>query len=105
MVHKWNIRGISALKGQCYTPVAGVLEMSTRLAITLLLTLIVNAVVFGIGATVVLSVESLSSQAASLLPALIVASFAVSPLISWEIAPLLRARRPIRGLVRHQGHH
>lgn len=66
--------------------------MSTRLAITILVTLIVNAVVFGIGAVAVLSIEHLAPYAYVLLPAVIVASFVISPFIAWEIAPMMRSR-------------
>ncbi|WP_133122805.1 hypothetical protein [Zhengella mangrovi] len=42
--------------------------MSTRLAIAALIYLVVNAVLFGIGATTVLSVPALDTHAMSILP-------------------------------------
>ena len=66
--------------------------MTTRAYIAALVSMMVNAVVFGIGATTVLSVPSLSAQAATLLPIVIIISFVVSPFIGWAIAPTLRAR-------------
>lgn len=64
--------------------------MRTRTAIAALVFLPVNAVLFGVGAVAVLSIPAL--QAAVLLPAVIVASFVISPFVSWYIAPRLRSR-------------
>ena len=47
---------------------------------------------FGVGATTVLSIPSLSVHAALLLPIVIVASFILAPVICWVIAPMLRAQ-------------
>jgi ABC-type sulfate transport system permease subunit len=66
--------------------------MSTRASIALLINMMVNAVLFGAGTILVLSIPELSSQAAFLLPAVIIAAFLVSPLIAWQIAPMLRSR-------------
>lgn len=66
--------------------------MSTRFAISLLVSMMVAAVLFGIGATAVLSIPSLSVHAMLLLPWVVVASLAVSPIASWFIAPMLRAK-------------
>ncbi len=66
--------------------------MSPRAFITVLLSLMVNAVLFGFGAILVLSVPALNEQAKYLLPAVIVASFVVTPVIAWKMAPRLRAR-------------
>ena len=54
--------------------------------------MMVNAVVFGIGAIAVLSIPQLSANAAYLLPIVIAMSFMISPFIAWQIAPTLRAR-------------
>ncbi|CAN5360121.1 hypothetical protein BH10PSE8_BH10PSE8_01330 [soil metagenome] len=53
---------------------------------------IVNAVLFGIGAATILSVPVLAEQALYLLPAVIVASLALAPLLAMWIAPRLRFR-------------
>lgn len=66
--------------------------MSTRSAITLLISTMVNAVLFGAGAVVVLSVPSLAPKASFLLPAVIAASFMLAPVIAWHIAANLTAR-------------
>ena len=64
----------------------------TRTYITVLIFMMVNAVVFGIGAITVLSVPSLSSHASVLLPTVVLSSLVISPFISWLLAPTLRAR-------------
>jgi hypothetical protein len=66
--------------------------MSTRTYIAGLISMMVNAVVFGTGAIAVLSIPALSSYAAYLLPIVVVLSFAVSPFIAWAMAPMLRSR-------------
>lgn len=66
--------------------------MSPRAFITILLSLMVNAVLFGVGAILVLSVPALSDQAKFLLPVVVVASFIITPFIAWTMAPRLRAR-------------
>jgi uncharacterized membrane protein YciS (DUF1049 family) len=66
--------------------------MGPRLYITVMLSLMTCAVLFGIGAVAVLSVPALSEQAKFLLPAVIAASFVLGPVIAWFMAPRLRAR-------------
>lgn len=66
--------------------------MGPRIYITILLSLMTCAVLFGIGAVAVLSVPALNEQAKFLLPAVIVASFVLGPIIAWFMAPRLRAR-------------
>ena len=66
--------------------------MSIRASIATLVSMMVNAVVFGIGAIAVLSIPQLSANAAYLLPIVVVASFLISPFIAWQIAPMLRSR-------------
>lgn len=66
--------------------------MGPRAFITILLSLMVNAVLFGAGAILVLSVPALSEQAKYLLPVVIVLSFVLTPFIAWKMAPRLRAR-------------
>ena len=66
--------------------------MSTNTRIALLISLMVNAVLFGFGATTVLSVPALNVHAVYLLPAVIIASFALSPFVARALAPRLRSR-------------
>ncbi len=66
--------------------------MGPRLYITIMLSLMTCAVLFGIGAVAVLSVPALNEQAKFLLPAVIAVSFVLGPIIAWFMAPRLRAR-------------
>lgn len=66
--------------------------MSIRAYITALVSMMVNAVVFGIGAIAVLSIPALTGDAWFWLPLVVAVSFIVSPFIAWAIAPMLRAR-------------
>ena len=66
--------------------------MGPRLYITIMLSLMTCAVLFGIGAVAVLSVPALNEQAKFLLPAVIAASFVLGPIIAWFMAPRMRAR-------------
>ena len=64
----------------------------TRTYIAILVFMMVNAVIFGVGAIAVLSVPYLSAHASLLLPIVVILSFIISPFISWLLAPTLRAR-------------
>lgn len=75
--------------------------MSTRLAITLLLFGLVSSVLFGVGATTVLSIPSLSAHANLLLPIVVVVSFILAPVICWIIAPMLRSQYSRQEAARH----
>ena len=66
--------------------------MSIRASIATLVSMMVNAVVFGVGAIAVLAIPQLSANAAYLLPLVVIASFMISPFIAWQIAPMLRSR-------------
>lgn len=66
--------------------------MTTRTLITLLVMMMTNAVLFGIGAIIVLSIPALDAHAKILLPVVIVLSFLIGPFVAWYIAPRLRAR-------------
>lgn len=70
---------------------------STRTNISALLYPMVNAVLFGAGAILVLSVPALSRYAIYLLPAVIVIALIVSAPVAWLIAPRLRWRFWRRG--------
>ncbi len=66
--------------------------MSIRVWISVLVSMMVNAVVFGIGAVAVLAIPALEAEAWFWLPLVIVVSFVISPFIAWQIAPMLRSR-------------
>lgn len=66
--------------------------MKTRTYLTGIVSLMVNAVLFGAGVVVVLSVPALSEHAIYLIPAVVVASFVLTPFIAWKIAPRMRLR-------------
>ncbi len=66
--------------------------MSTRFSIAALISMMINAIVFGIGVTAVLSVPSLNADAAFWLPLVVALSFIVAPFIAWVLVPRLRSR-------------
>jgi hypothetical protein len=66
--------------------------MPTRAYIAALLGLMINAVLFGIGAATVLSVPALAANAAFYLPLVVLLSFNLTPPIAWAMAPRLQAR-------------
>ncbi|WOC16202.1 hypothetical protein MP213Fo_16760 [Pseudochrobactrum sp. MP213Fo] len=66
--------------------------MSVRFQIAALLSLMVNAVLFGIGVILVLSIPELSVNAKYLIPAVVALSLVITPFVSWYIAPRLRNR-------------
>ncbi|MDQ0313846.1 hypothetical protein [Amorphus orientalis] len=66
--------------------------MKTRTYIAALVSMMANAVVFGVGALLVLYVPALEAHAAVLLPIVIVAAFVTTPFIGWKLAPRMRAR-------------
>ena len=66
--------------------------MRSRTHISLAIGLMVNAVLFGIGTILVLSIPQLTEQAAILLPAVVLVSLALTPVIAWQLAPRLRLR-------------
>lgn len=69
------------------------MHLTTNTRIALLISTMVNAVVFGIGAITVLSVPQLYENAKFWLPVVIVTSFAVAPFIAAYLAPRLRSRQ------------
>lgn len=69
------------------------MNITNNTRIALLITMVVNAVIFGIGAVTVLSIPALSVDAKIWLPAVIVATFVVSPFVARALAPRLRSRR------------
>lgn len=76
--------------------------MSTRFSIAALISMMINAIVFGIGVTAVLSVPALNAAAAFWLPLVVAVSFVVSPFIAWALAPRLRSRWQRRQAARQQ---
>jgi len=66
--------------------------MSVRLGIALLVFLMVNAVLFGIGLVTIVSFPDLYARAMTLLPLVVLASVGIAAPISWFIAPMLRVR-------------
>ena len=70
--------------------------MKTRTYMAGTLSLMINAVLFGLGTVVVLSVPALSAHATLLIPAVILTSLVVTPFIAWNLAPELRLRKSMR---------
>jgi hypothetical protein len=66
--------------------------MKTRLWIAAMLYPVVNAVLFGFGIVPVLSIRSLSEQAGTWMPIVVIASLILAAPISWLIPPRLRLR-------------
>ena len=67
-------------------------RMNVDIFLTAICGLLVNAVLFGVGATTVLSIPALSAQAFYWLPAVVVASLVLSPFLGIWIARRLRFR-------------
>jgi peptidoglycan/LPS O-acetylase OafA/YrhL len=65
-------------------------DISTRSRIGLVIYGMTNAVLFGVGITLVLSIEALSQHAWILIPVVVVASLILAWPVSWMIAPRLR---------------
>ena len=66
--------------------------MSTRAYIAALISMMINAIIFGTGAIVVLTIAALNAHAAYLLPIVVALAFIISPFIAWAMAPMLRSR-------------
>ncbi|MBS9721562.1 hypothetical protein JYU29_12800 [Tianweitania sp. BSSL-BM11] len=71
--------------------------MTTNTRIALIIYGLVNAVVFGTGAIIILSVASLQEHWPILLPVIVVVSLVVAWPIAQAIAPRLRSRYGRRG--------
>ena len=63
-----------------------------RLRVAALIYCMVNAVVFGIGVLLVVSIPALMSHAFFWIPALVISSFVISAPLSWFIAPWMMMR-------------
>jgi hypothetical protein len=66
--------------------------MSTRFLISALIFMVVNAVVFGVGIILVLTIPVLAGHAMILIPAVIFLAVLLSIPIAWFLAPRLRSR-------------
>lgn len=66
--------------------------MRTITHITIVLSMMVNAVIFGVGTIVILTVPALNDQAKYLLPVWTAFTFLVSPVVGRFLAPTLRLR-------------
>lgn len=66
--------------------------MRTRTLITGLLSLPINAVLFGSAATLVLSIPPLRPYMEYILPAVIGIAFVLTVPVAWKLAPRLRLR-------------
>jgi uncharacterized membrane protein YccC len=64
--------------------------MSTRFQIAALVFMMTNAVAFGIGIVPILMIPAFANDAFEAIPAVVLASFAISAPLSWFIAPRLR---------------
>ncbi len=66
--------------------------MRTITYMTIMVSMMVNAVIFGVGTITILTVPALNDEAKYLIPAWTVATFLVSPVLARFIAPSLRLR-------------
>ncbi|MCR6502773.1 hypothetical protein MUO32_27465 [Shinella sp. CPCC 101442] len=66
--------------------------MRTITHITIVVSMMVNAVIFGVGTIVILTVPALNDQAKYLLPVWTTFTFLVSPVVGRFLAPTLRLR-------------
>jgi hypothetical protein len=64
----------------------------SRLRVAALIYCMVNAVVFGVGVILVVSLPALMSHAFFWIPAVVISSFAISAPLSWFIAPWMMMR-------------
>lgn len=64
----------------------------TRAAMAALIYMMVNAVVFGVGAVTVLSVPALRADATLWIPLVVATSLVLAAPLAWWIAPRMRAR-------------
>lgn len=66
--------------------------ISTDTWLKIICSMMINAVIFGFGAIAVLSIPMLAVHAKYLIPAVVLASFAVAPVMASLIAPRMRLR-------------
>jgi hypothetical protein len=65
--------------------------MRTRSYITILAAMMIDAVLFGTGIVIVLSIPALREYAAFLILLVLAVSLVAAPLIGWILAPAVRA--------------
>lgn len=68
------------------------MPVSTRFRLAVLIYGMTNAVIFGIGAVLVLGVPALSQWAIQLMPVVVALSLILAAPIAWFLAPRLRLR-------------
>ena len=66
--------------------------LTTDTWLKIVCSMMINAVIFGAGAILVLSVPALAVHAKVLLPLVIIAAFAAAPVFALAIAPRMRLR-------------
>jgi hypothetical protein len=66
--------------------------ISTNTWLTIICSMMINAVIFGTGVIAVLSVPALTEHAKYLIPAVVAFSFLLSPFVAKLIAPRMRIR-------------
>lgn len=67
-------------------------ETATRARIAALIYMMTNAVIFGAGLIVVMTVPALTDHAAVWIPLIVAASFILAAPVAWFIAPWMRSR-------------
>ena len=67
-------------------------ETATRTRIAVLIYMMTNAVIFGAGLIVVMTVPALAADASIWIPLVIAASFVLAAPAAWFIAPWMRSR-------------
>jgi len=63
-----------------------------RARVAALIFSMVNAVIFGAGLVIVLTVPALATQASFWIPAVVAASFLIAPALAWMLAPTMMLR-------------
>ncbi|MES2195939.1 MAG: hypothetical protein V4517_16100 [Pseudomonadota bacterium] len=63
-----------------------------RARVAVLIFSMVNAVIFGVGIVAILSIPALAAQAFFWIPIVVLASFLLSPPLSWMLAPTMMLR-------------
>lgn len=65
---------------------------TTETWIRIVCAMMANAVIFGVGAITVLSIPALAANAKFLIPAVVLTSFVLAPVVAMAIAPRMRVR-------------
>lgn len=67
-------------------------NINTNIWLTVICSMMINAMLFGVGTIAVLTIPALTVHAKYLIPAVVVLSFAISPFIARLISPRMRLR-------------